>query len=193
KIQTQLFSWVLGVSFLVAFLGQMKWGAFHNYFLGTLYLGLIPVSCAIEKLSKNYGRVTYLFLGTLLIVFMIRGLSVPHKIWLDKRYFFELARLQELVQEKVSSGLVYSNDEKIKVAFTGQTAVGVLTEELLWTTPKFKPLIPMIKKNVDRAGGVQAFITLCSVTPPSDWGFTDSSQWEKTQTGQYCLYTHATH
>ncbi|NBX77324.1 MAG: hypothetical protein EBQ92_12280, partial [Proteobacteria bacterium] len=75
--------------------------------------------------------------------------------------------------------------------FVGKAAVGVLTEELLWTTPKFKPLIPLLKDTVKKAGSPQAFITLCSETPPTDWGFSDPETWEKTQTGRYCLYTHA--
>lgn len=191
RAQTSLFTWVLGTSFVLAFLGQMKWGAFHNYFLGTLYLGLVPASCAIYRLSKISHRTTYLFLGSVMVLFMIRELSIPSKIWLDKRYFFELARLQELIQEKAPSGFIYSNDEKIKVAFAGQTAIGVLTEELLWTTPKFKALIPKLQEKVKALGGFQAYITPCSFSPPLDWGVSDLNRWEKIQTGNYCLYTHA--
>jgi len=191
KEQSRLFTWTLSTSFVLAFLSQMKWGAFHNYFLGTLYLGLIPASCGVLKLARTYPKATYGLLGSLMLLFMARELSIPYKIWLDKRYFHELTRLQELVRDKAPSGFIYSNDEKIKVGFVGKSALGVLTEELLWTTPKFKPLIPLLKDSVRNSGGPQAFITLCSETPPAEWGFTDSENWEKTQTGKYCLYAHA--
>ncbi|NBX76727.1 MAG: hypothetical protein EBQ92_09250, partial [Proteobacteria bacterium] len=70
KEQSRLFSWILSASFLVAFLGQMKWGAFHNYFLGTLYLGLIPASCGIFRLAHTSPKATYGILGSLMVLFM---------------------------------------------------------------------------------------------------------------------------
>lgn len=189
--QAKLFSWILGASFLIAFLGQMKWGAFHNYFLGMLYLCTIPASCGIYRLSEISYKTTYFFVCALMAIFMIRALSIPTKIWMDKRYFDELSYLHKLVQEKVPSGFIYSNDEKIKVGFTGKTAIGVLTEELIWTTPKLRPVLPLLKKSIDQAGGHRAYITKCTHFPPSEWGFTSPEGWEKTQTGYYCLYTHA--
>jgi hypothetical protein len=191
KEQSRLFAWILSASFLMAFLGQMKWGAFHNYFLGMLYLGIIPASCGIFRLARSSPRLTYGIVGSLMLLFMARELSIPYKIWLDKRYFFELTRLQELVREKAPSGFIYSNDEKIKVGFVGRSALGVLTEELLWTTPKFRPLIPLLKNSLINSGGPQAFITLCSETPPREWGFSATDNWEKIQTGKYCLYANA--
>ena len=191
KQQAHLFTWALGTSFGLAFLSQMKWGAFHNYFLGALYLGLIPASCGIYRMAQVAKKATYLGLGSLMILFMVRGLSIPSKIWLDKRYFLELTRLQELVSEKVPQGFIYSNDEKIKVGFTGKSVLGVLTEELLWTTPKLKALIPQVKEAVKTTGRPQAFITLCSESPSPDWGFSNAETWEKIQTGRYCLFTHA--
>lgn len=189
--QSVFFRWILGVSLLLAFLGQMKWGAFHNYFLGALYLGLIPASIGLSRLSSSSKNTTLFAIGMILAFFLIRSVAIPVKNFLDNRHFFELAKLQELVQEKVPSGFLYTSDEKINLGFVGKTAIGVLTEELLWTTPKLKPLLPRIQEELAKVGGPQAYITICSASPPNQWGFSNSENWEKTQTGKYCLYTHA--
>lgn len=197
KNQSRYFVWILSVSFLLALVGQLKWGAYHNYFLGSLYLGLLPASCAIHRLSQISRRTLFFSVALVTSFFIFRSVAIPVKIFLDKRYFFELDRLQELVNEKAPKGFIYTQDEKIQLGFVGKSAFGVLTEELIWTTPKLSPLLPVLKQELNKAGSPQAFITLCSAglsqASVQQWGFSDLSQWDKTQTGNYCLYTHANH
>jgi hypothetical protein len=150
--ERRLISLILLFSFLFAFLGQLKWGAFHNYFLGVLYLGLIPASIAFFKIAGQASprKRQWLFAGFLgYLVFLIApGISVPYKIWKDRSYFSELKSLRNLVQEKVPSGYLYTTDEKMSLAFENRLGVGVLSEELLQTTPRLYGYTSLLEKKL---------------------------------------------
>jgi len=188
KEASRLLISVLLISFVFAFIGQLKWGAFHNYFLGVLYLGLIPASLAIYDLKNHSPQTTRFFLTAYLVLFMIRGLSVPSKIWKEARFFPELSKLQEEVKKKVPSGFIYTPDERIHLGFVQRTALGVLTEELFWTTPKLRPYWVTLKSSIENAGNHTAFIVPCSSLPPSGWGYSADKHPHRIQTGWYCLY-----
>ena len=179
---------VLMLSFAGAFLGQLKWGAFHNYFLGFLYLGILPASGALFYLSKKYQKVFLLFLVFWGTLWAIRGLSVPVKIWQEKRFFPEITKLQELVSEKAPEKWLYVNADAVGLAFVGKSAIGILSEELFFTTPKLSPYYPRAKEVVLKNGGIGAYITPCAYYPPAEWGFADSKKWNRIQTGRYCLF-----
>jgi len=179
---------VLLVSFVSAFLGQLKWGAFHNYFLGVLYLGLLPASCALFELFKHHQKATQAFLIAFVGLFMIRDLSIPVKIWQEKRFFQELRRLQELVAEHVPDKMIYTNAEPVFLGFVGKAGLGVLTEELFFTTPKLSPFLPQAQAAIETKGGFGAFITYCAYPPPTQWGFHQPEKWRRVQTGRFCFF-----
>lgn len=188
KEASRAMAWVLSLSFLLAFLGQMKWGAFHNYFLGVLYLGAIPASCAIHQLKNQAPRTTLFFILAYLFLFSIRGLSIPHKIYQESRFFSEFNRLHELVNAHVPEGFLYTPDERLHLGFYNKTALGVLTEELFWTTPKLKPYWQPLLADLESQGGHRAFIIPCSSPPPEGWGYHPRKFPHRIQTGWYCLY-----
>jgi hypothetical protein len=196
KREKSLFAWVLSFSFLFAFVGQLKWGAFHNYFLGVIYLGLIPSSIGLNKFLKNKNspqKTGFLLFHFLYIaLFMARGTSIPFKIWQDRHYFSELKQIRTLVEEKAPTGYIYSNDEQMQIAFAHRTAVGVLSQELLQVTPKLQPRIPQVKKNLEVAGPISAYIFKCEDYDSGrstgifvDLG--DLKKRQRIQTGNYCL------
>lgn len=186
--QSQYLIFVLVTSFLGAFLGQLKWGAFHNYFLGILYLGVLPASSALFYFSKKYPKVVETFFWFWVAIWIIRGFSVPLKIWQEKRFFPEVNKLQELVSEKIPNKWIYTNAEGVGLAFVGKTAIGILSEELFFTTPKLGQEYSKAKEAISNLGGIGGFITYCSHYPPAEWGFTDPKKWTRIQTGRFCLF-----
>ncbi len=192
-----LFALVLSFSFLFAFVGQMKWGAFHNYFLGVLYLGLMPASIAFTKITetKNTSQLIgsflfYLFYITLLI---IRGTSVPIKIWQDKNYFTELKQLRLLLKEKTPQGLIYTNNEQLQLAFADRTAIGVLSQELLETTPTLQKHIEPLKAKIKSLPLYSSYIINCEAyeSGKSSWTFINLEDFKKRtliKTGRFCVF-----
>ena len=197
KKERTLFTLVLGFSFLLAFLGQLKWGAFHNYFLGFVYLGLIPASIGFNQLLKNKTnsqRTVFLIFHFLYVaLFIARGTSIPVKIWQDRDYLSELKQIRTLVEEKAPTGYVFSNDEQIQIAFAHRTAIGVLSQELLQVTPKLQPQIPEVKKNLENSGPFAAYIFKCEEYESGKSAgifvnLEDVNKRQRIQTGRYCIF-----
>ena len=197
KKERTLFALVLGFSFLLAFLGQLKWGAFHNYFLGFVYLGLIPASIGFNQLLKNKTnsqRTVFLIFHFLYVgLFIARGTSIPFKIWQDRHYFAELKKIRTLVEEKAPTGYVFSNDEQIQIAFAHRTAIGVLSQELLQVTPKLQPQIPEVKKILENSGPFAAYIFKCAEYESGKSAgifvnLEDVNKRQRIQTGRYCIF-----
>ena len=192
-----LFSFILLGSFLFAFVGQLKWGAFHNYFLSTLYLGLIPASLGFFSLTKNKNasQVTGVFLFQFFFIALlcIRGTSVPIKILADRPYFTEVKKLRTVISEKIPQGFIYTNDEQLHLALVDKMAIGVLSEELLQVTPKLQSYIPKLQNRFQTTHRHAAFIFLCEAFnkgPVSSalLGSISLVNLQKIQTGRYCLF-----
>ena len=188
KSENLLLTSVLGCSFLLAFLGQLKWGAFHNYFLGAIYLGTLPVSFAIAEFSKKAPRLAasavFGFVGLLLV----RGLAIPEKIFRDRAFVKNSLRWEREVRERVPEGFLYVPEERLHLMLTDRTAIGVLTEELLGTTPKLVKKVPELQRNVAEQGGYAGFLIDCQQRPPTEWGFSPEEHSSRFQMDKYCLY-----
>ncbi|MFM8315552.1 MAG: hypothetical protein ACKOA8_14815, partial [Deltaproteobacteria bacterium] len=196
KKEKKLFALVLSLSFMFALLGQMKWGAFHNYFLGFIYLGLIPASIGFNQLLENRTQTqkTGIFLFHFLYISLLiaRGTAGPVKIWQDRKYFAELKNIRELIQQKAPKGFLYTNDEKLHLAFAHRTAIGVLSQELLQVTPKLQKRIPVIQKKLESLPPYSAYIFKCSALDSGAVGglfinLEDVKKRTRIQTGEYCL------
>ena len=192
-----LFSFVLLGSFLFALVGQLKWGAFHNYFLSTLYLGLIPASVGLFSLTKNKNasQVTgvLLFQFFFIALLCIRGTSVPIKILADRPYFTEVKKLRTEISEKVPQGFIYTNDEQLHLALVDKMAIGVLSEELLQVTPKLQAYIPELQNRFQTTHRHTGFIFLCEAFNKGQvssalLGSISLVNLHKIQTGRYCLF-----
>lgn len=191
-----LLSLILICSFIVAFLGQLKWGAFHNYFLGCVYLGALPASLAVSQLTKtkDQTRIFYfvLFFCFLVSLFMVRGTSTLVKIRSDRSYFKELSELKALVTEKIPDGLLYTTDEQIHLAFVDRMAVGVLSEELLQTTPKLGLYVEPLFKTLSNPNQIKGYILPCEKIKTGEvWGLFLQKQklqgLSPLKTGRFCL------
>lgn len=196
KKEKKLFVLVLFFSFLFAYLGQMKWGAFHNYFLGFIYLGLIPASIGFKQLTENktQAQTTGIFLFHFLYISLLiaRGTSGPVKIWQDRKYFAELKQIRELIDQKAPQGYIYTNDEKLSLAFAHRTAIGVLSQELLQVTPKLQKRIPALQKKLESLPPYSAYIFKCKALDGGAVGdlfvnLEDVKKRTRIQTGEYCL------
>lgn len=196
KKEKQLFTLVLFFSFLFAFLGQMKWGAFHNYFLGFIYLGLIPASIGFKQLLENKTQAQktgiLLFHFLYISMLMVRGTSGPVKIWQDRKYFAELKQIQELVAQKAPTGYIYTNEEKLHLAFADRTAIGVLSQELLEVTPKLQKRISAIQKKLENLPTYSAYILKCEALNNGTvsglfLNLDDIKRRTRIQTGEFCL------
>jgi hypothetical protein len=191
-----LLSLVLLCSFVVALLGQLKWGAFHNYFLGCVYLGTLPASLTVYQLSntKEHTRNLYfvIFFCALLSLFMVRATSILVKIRADRSYFKELSQLKTLVKEKIPNGLLYTTDEQIHLAFVERMAVGVLSEELLQTTPKLSPYLEPLFKTLFSPNQIKGYILPCDKVKTGEIAalFLQKQNiqgFSSVQTGRFCL------
>ena len=191
-----LFLYVLTFSFIVAALGQMKWGAFHNYFLGFLYLGTIPASIAVQQLSESKNQNQHffflLFCMLHLVFYILRGSSIPVKIWQDRDHFRELTQIRSLLQEKLPKGFIYTSDEQLHLAFVDRVAIGVLSEELLQTTPKLMQGIEKIRFKLQEIKPSGYLLPCDKFETGSVYGlFFDAKELtplQKVKTGKYCLY-----
>ena len=197
KKEKVLFILILGFSFLFAFAGQIKWGAFHNYFLGFIYLGLIPASIGLHQLiTSNTGpkrTAVVLFHFFFITLFIIRGSSIPLKIWQDRAYLNELNQLRALVDEKAPRGYLYTNDEQLQIAFAHRTAIGVLSQELLQVTPKLQKHIPKIQEKLKTLPAFSAYIFKCEDFDSGNIGgiflnLEDVKKRTRTTVGKYCLF-----
>lgn len=197
KKERALFILILGFSFLFAFAGQIKWGAFHNYFLGFIYLGLVPASIGLHQLLKtNTGSkrtVLLLFHFLYIALFVARGSSIPMKIWQDRAYLDELNQLRALVQEKAPQGYLYTQDEQLQLAFANRAAIGVLSQELLQVTPKLQNHIPKIQEKLKSLPPFSAYIFKCEEFESGNVSgiflqLEDVKKRNRVKTGKYCLF-----
>lgn len=196
KKERNLFILVLSFSFFVAFMGQIKWGAFHNYFLGFIYLGLVPASIGFHQLFYNRSetqKTGLLFFHFLYIfIFLVRGTSIPSKIWQDRNYFSELNQIRDVIQQRAPQGYIYTNDEKLQLAFAHRTAIGVLSQELLQVTPKLQKHVAPLQQKLKQSEPFSAYIFSCDdlATGKTAGLFLDPSKLknlETVKTGKYCL------
>ena len=188
KAENQLLTSVLGCSFMLAFLGQLKWGAFHNYFLGAIYLGTVPASFAIAELSKKAPRLAATAVFGFIGLLLVRGLSIPEKMYRDRAFVKNSIQWEREVRERVPEGFLYVPEERLHLMLTDRTAIGVLTEELLGTTPKFENKVPELQKNVAEQGGYAGFLIDCEQQPPTELGFSPEEHSSRFQMDKYCLY-----
>jgi len=197
KKEKALFNLVLSFSFIFALVGQIKWGAFHNYFLGFIYLGLIPASIGFHQLvttadgSKKTALLLFHFLY--ITLFMARGSSIPFKILQDSAYLSELNQLRALVEEKAPKGYLYTQDEQLQLAFAHRTAIGVLSQELLQVTPKLQKHITNIQEKLRGFPPFSGYIFRCEDYDRDKVAgmfliFDDVKRRTKVKTGKYCFF-----
>ena len=127
-----------------------------------------------------------------LVFYILRGSSIPVKIWQDRDHFRELTQIRSLLQEKLPKGYIYTSDEQLHLAFVDRVAIGVLSEELLQTTPKLMQGIEKIRFKLQEIKPSGYLLPCDKFETGSIYGlFFDAKQLtplQKVKTGKYCLY-----
>ncbi|WP_332863382.1 hypothetical protein [Pannus brasiliensis] len=152
-----LFGSCLGASFLLATMGQVKVGAFLNYYFGFFTLALIPVSIAIKYLfqaerSSFLIRPLQIVLAFYILFNILQALLFPGAVFLNflKNYPYEEARAY--IQENYPDGYVYTaeSDHPAPLHFLDRTLLGPWAETQLNIVPAFHHYIPVIREKLSR-------------------------------------------
>jgi hypothetical protein len=124
-----LLAWALAGSLFTAVAGQLKVGAYHNYFLTYFILGAVPAALAIRRLiglSRRGATAGVRVLGTLgaaaFAAHVVAGAIPAGAIVANDMRHYPYGELTDFIARNHPSGAIYAADESLAVLFHDRVA-----------------------------------------------------------------------